>query len=320
MTNQCCCTGDNKNTNCVCCDIESYTNMTVTATVSGFTDNYCNASSHLNRTLVHSFNDTSLIVDLYNYKCKDTLIAGNASYTPKHTLDTCDFHCPPGGIHKNAGSKNSSDCPVDIDIGEVPIPAAVWKADSFFQKGIDNWACRCLDVCDEFQNNFYAAWKGPTCWLVIWYTVHFRCNKDQPSQSEVEYQVSFFTVTAQLRKITSQSDACDVPAIASCGGIHTEYSFAFTMLHFGGIKSYDADVLCTDIDITIPLCPGLTNTSGGIFPTISSIYKCDAEKKGNIERNICDFGEGIQTGHWHNLCGFPVNWESAEVNLTLNMS
>ncbi len=306
MSNQCCCDGYNTISNCVCCDYGSFSGMTVTSEITGFSNKYsCDVATHLNRTLVHSF-DEPIGFPIYPHQCKDTLIAGNASYTPTHASDYCGMQCPPGGLHK--GASGGSDCPVDIDIGVNSIPAAI---SNFSQNGILNgWECRCLDLCDYLKEYPLSAtyYTGPYCWLVIWYTIHFRCNNSDKANSEVEYQVSFIVANADKGKYSSRHrDPCDTPMkICVPSG---SFSPSYNLLNFGGIQPYDGTALCTDIDITIPLCPSF-GTPGGDTP-----YNCNYTKP-----DLPDIGRNPYCFQYQSFCGLPVDFSSAQARLTLNMS
>jgi hypothetical protein len=283
MANQCCCKKGDYNVidNCIGCDTGSLTNYTAIATVTGFTDVYaCSIATHVNRTLAHNFGS---IGATRPSECRHTLIAGNASPPESY----CQSWCPIQSVHQSPNLDLSTNCYPDADIGANEIPACVVSPTG-------QWECRCRDLCDHVKippRNSTHGYIAPTCYLTIWYTIHFRYNASSPSSSTVEYIISFFLADTYMLA-TSQSQPCDDGQ--GRGGFP-----GLTPVSFSGKERYNADQLCTAISIDIPLCP-----SAG----------CDWEKP--------DIPNGVSPNNlnFEYLCGYPLDFSSANVNITVSLS
>jgi len=293
MTNQCCCKTYNSIPNCIGCDSGSFTNYTVTADVTGFTNVYaCDIATHVNRTLVHDFGSIS---DTIGPLCRNTLIVGNAS--PSDSW--CQGWCPPSSLHQSPNLDYNSNCPPDTDIGAYEIPACV-VSQSFGSS--NNWECRCRELCSYNKTLYRGPIRGyisPSCHLTIWYTVDFKYSESEPANSTVEYYISFFLADT-YKTATSQTTPCDDGGPKFCP--NGSYSPNLVLITYGGKETYDADQLCSAINVDIALCPW----RGQFF--------CDWYKP--------QYPTGIDPGclSWEYLCGYPLDFNSANVNLTVNLS
>ena len=309
MANQCCCKGYNTLKNCVGCDTGSFTNYSVTATVSGFTDVYsCDVATHVNRTLVHVFYNGFNVSNLPEF-CTDLLIAGNAN--PPESW--CQDWCPPFSlkdIYYPAGNFSGTICPPDVDIGANEIPACVINV-NHYDGDVSGWECRCRDLCSFIkQEQFEAIFRGyygPYCYLTIWYFLVFRFNEKNPSDSAVEYYVNF-PLANTTKSATSQTTPCD----SGYGPYCPQYGGTFntmpntSIVSFTGRAIYDADQPCSSINIDIPLCP---------FNHFTNSEDCDFETP-----NIDNSDPRCFHPSYKALCGYPLDFSSANVNLTINLS
>jgi len=293
MANQCCCKDYNSIPNCIGCDSGSGTSYTVTASVTGFTDTYaCDLATHVNRTLVHDFGS---IADTAGSVCRNTLIVGNQ--TPPDSW--CEGWCPASSLHQAPNLDQTTNCYPDSHI-DAELPATVVSQSPFGT--YINWECRCRDLC-EYNKTIYrgpaAGYTAPTCHLTIWYTVDFKYNSAIPANSKVEYYISFFLADT-YKTATSINLPCDDGGSRFCfdGTILPN----LVLLTFGGEETYDADQLCSAINIDVPLCPWRGE------------FQCDWEKP-EIPEN-----SNLACLPWEYLCGYPLDFSSANVNLTVNVS
>lgn len=263
---QSCCSEYNKVTNCVGCDLDTYTNILATVVISGFTDNYdCDVASHVNRTVSHDILAAGSFFG-EEYRCCDTLIAGHANPPEIH----CQSWCPPFSL--NPGYLDYSDgCPVDIDIGANDVPAVVYRFENTgtsFPGGsgcTESVSCTCVDFCDYVKEVGYGhpfGYSGPRCYLTIWYNICFLPNIAEPEKSIASYQVSHSHVGAVSKRYDySNGRWCDYPmGFVQCrcesgrnwgpgGGWYSAHSYR-------GSAYYNHDQLCSDIGtIDIQLCP-----------------------------------------------------------------
>lgn len=295
MTNQCCCKGYNTIPNCIGCTTGSFTNYTVTAQVTGFSNVYsCDVATHVNRTLVHDFGSIS---DTINSQCRNTLIVGNAS--PSESW--CQNWCPPSSLHQAPNLDLSTNCSPDTDIGANEIPACV-VSQTHGGGSTGNWECRCRDLC-SYNKTIYrgpqSGFIGPSCYLTIWYTVDFKYSEAEPSNSTVEYYISFYLADT-TKSATSQTTPCDSGSTRFCpsGGS----SPALVLITFGGKETYNANQVCSGINVDIPLCPW----RGDFF--------CDWYKP--------QYPTGVDPNclNWEVLCGYPLDFNAANANITVNLS
>jgi hypothetical protein len=316
MTNQCCC-GYNTPTFCVGCDLGSFTSASVTAVVSGFTDNYaCPVATHVNRTNVHTNIEDPAhygnISPYPNLACCDTLIAGNAN-PPE---DKCKNWCFPGSNHYPNDRQNN--CPPDIDIGANSVPGIVFN---YTNRRVDgcvlNWECRCVDYCDHIKEG--PAWSnlcyvGPTCYLTIWYSLCFMQDKADPSNSLVTYSVAHSYAGDAYRDYDYSSRSwCDYchPARACCENfMYNPFNFFGSYINYYGESTYNSDQPCSSIGpITINLCPDLP------FGNLESdLRDCNWPDSGNQDTRDPSCRTDLE------LCGPPLNHDNATVVITLNLS
>lgn len=311
MTNQCCC-GYNTPTFCIGCDLGSFTSVSATAVVSGFTDNWsCPVATHVNRTNVHTnIEDPAHYGNISPFPgiaCCDTLIAGNASPTE----DKCQNWCFQGSAHYPNDRQNN--CPPDIDIGANSVPGIVFHYPSRIGGCVTSWECRCVDVCDyikeapSFQFNLYS---GPQCYLTIWYTLCFAPDTADPANSIVTYTVSH-SYAGEYRRTYSYHDKtwCDADHTRYCceqGFSFGPYNLWFDSITYYAQSTYNSDQLCSSIGtITMDLCPGL-------YGGYAAYQDCEWPYRQNTRDPSCR--PDLE------LCGPPLNHDNATVEITLNLS
>jgi hypothetical protein len=296
MANQCCCKNYNTIKNCIGCDTGSFANYTVTAHVNGFSNVYaCDVATHVNRVLIHDFGSIS---NTTNSQCRNTLIVGNAS--PPESW--CQSWCPPSSLHQAPNLDLGNNCPPDTDIGAYEIPACV-VSQLLGVVSAGGWECRCRDLCSHNKTIYRGpsvGFVGPSCYLTIWYTVDFKFNESDPANSAVEYYISFYLADTS-KSASSQITPCDDGAAKFCPGPGLSTP-ALVLITFGGEGTYNANQACSGINVNIPLCP----FRGG--------YLCDWNKP--------QYPSGTDPGclSWEYLCGYPLDFNSANVNLTVNLS